>query len=64
LLDHYAEFERRRAEGGPPTVLIGDTIAGKGVDFIEGKAEWHIGFLGGVDVERALESIRRTQSAH
>jgi transketolase len=64
LLDHYADFERRRAEGGPPTVLIADTISGKGVDFIEGKAEWHIGFLGGVDVERALESIRRTQSAH
>jgi transketolase len=63
LLDLYSEFERRRSAGGSPTVLIADTVSGKGVDFIEGMAEWHIGFLGGADVERARESIRRTQMA-
>jgi len=62
LTKAYAGFEKRRAADGPPTVILADTVSGKGVEFIEGMAEWHIGFLGGVDVERALESIRRTQS--
>ena len=64
LLDAYAAFDARRAQDGPPTVIIADTISGKGIDFIEGMAEWHIGFLGGIDVDRAIESIRRTQSRH
>lgn len=45
--------ERRSATNGRPTVLLADTIAGKGVSFIEGMAEWHVGYLGGIDRERA-----------
>ncbi|GAA5187470.1 transketolase [Rugosimonospora acidiphila] len=61
LLAAYREFDDRRAAepDGPPTVLVADTVAGKGIDFIEGMAEWHVGYLGGVDRERAIASIRR-----
>lgn len=52
-----ARFERRRVSGGAPTVIIADTVAGKGVPPIEGMAEWHIGYLGGADLARALETV-------
>lgn len=51
-------FEERHAAGGPPTVIVADTIAGKGVPAIEGMAEWHIGYLGGSDLTDALEQVR------
>lgn len=50
-------FEQRRAEGGQPTVIVADTVAGKGVPPIEGMAEWHIGYLGGADLAAALETV-------
>lgn len=50
-------FEQRRAEGGKPTVIVADTVAGRGVPPIEGMAEWHIGYLGGDDLERALRTV-------
>jgi transketolase len=61
LLDEYRRFDERRAAApdGPPTVLVADTVAGKGVDFIEGMAEWHVGYLAGTDRVRAIASIRR-----
>lgn len=52
-----ARFEERRDAGGPPTVIVADTVAGKGVPPIEGMAEWHIGYLGGTDLEAALASV-------
>jgi transketolase len=61
LLRAYDRFEERRKAGSGPTVILADTVSGKGIDFIEGLAEWHIGYLGGVDVDRALASIRSTQ---
>ncbi|MBL7253242.1 transketolase [Paractinoplanes lichenicola] len=65
LLAAYEAFDARRAADpdGPPTVLVADTVAGKGVDFIEGMAEWHVGYLGGTDRERAVASIRRMFSS-
>lgn len=55
----YAGYdERRGAPGRPPTVLVADTVAGRGVSFIEGMAEWHVGYLAGVDRERAIADIR------
>ena len=59
LLAAYARFdERRRARDAPPTVLVADTVAGRGISFIEGMAEWHVGYLHGEDRERAERSIR------
>lgn len=54
-------FEQRRAAGGKPTVIVADTVAGRGVPPIEGMAEWHIGYLGGADLAAALESVGRGQ---
>jgi transketolase len=42
---------------GQPTVLLADTIAGKGVSFMEGTWQWHLGFLGPADRDRALAEI-------
>jgi len=36
-----AAFERARASGGRPTVIIAHTIKGKGVSFMENEAGWH-----------------------
>lgn len=59
LRDAYARYDRRRADPGAlPTVLVADTVAGKGVGFIEGMAEWHVGYFGDADLERAVSSIR------
>ncbi len=55
----YRSFDSRRATTAtPPTVLLADTVVGKGVDFIEGMAEWHVGYFAGVDADRARASIR------
>ncbi len=59
LRSAYARFDDHRARpGAPPTVLLADTVVGKGVDFIEGMAEWHVGYFAGVDADRARASIR------
>lgn len=58
-----ARFEERRVAGGPPTVIVADTVAGKGVPPIEGMAEWHIGYLGGADLEQALKSVGAKERA-
>ena len=58
LLAAYGRYDARRAiSGAPPTMLIANTVSGKGVSFIEGMAEWHVGYLHGLDVERALRDI-------
>ena len=55
----YGRFDTRRAEpDARPTVLVADTVAAKGIDFIEGMAEWHVGYLGGQDLDRAVLSIK------
>jgi transketolase len=59
LLAAYQRFAARAEDReAKPTVLIADTVAGKGIDFIEGMAEWHVGYLGGVDITRAVDSIQ------
>jgi len=40
-----------------PTVIIADTIKGKGVSFMEGKAAWHGKPLGDEDLKLALEEL-------
>jgi transketolase len=59
LLDAYSRFDEvRESSDARPTALIADTAAGRGIDFIEGMAEWHVGYLAGEDRERAEVSIR------
>lgn len=48
-----------------PTVIIAETIKGKGVDFMERNLAWHAGSLSATDLERAmaaLESSRQKES--
>ncbi len=40
-----------------PVALLADTIAGKGVSFMEGTWQWHLGYLGPGDRDRALAEI-------
>lgn len=42
-----------------PVVVLAKTVAGKGVSFMEGTWQWHLGFLGAADKQRAYEEIER-----
>jgi transketolase len=42
-----------------PTAIVARTVKGKGVSFMEHAEEWHLGFLGPADRERAEAEIRR-----
>jgi len=44
-----------------PTVIIAHTVAGKGVSFMEGKFEWHLGYLAPEDRGRALAELEETR---
>lgn len=52
MLEEALEQERDR-----PVVVLADTVAGKGVSFMEGTWQWHLGFLGEGDKERALAEL-------
>ena len=58
ILSALDRFDRRRSQAGAsPTVIFADTVSGKGIPFIEGMPEWHIGFLAGEDYDRAVIGI-------
>jgi len=40
-----------------PAVVLAYTVAGKGVSFMEGTWQWHLGFLGPKDLARVYEEI-------
>lgn len=42
-----------------PTVIIANTVKGKGVDFMEGVAQWHNGKLTDEQFEIAMESLKK-----
>lgn len=41
-----------------PTVVICETVKGKGVDFMEANLAWHAGSLGAEDLERAMSALK------
>ena len=51
--------EALNGEQQQPSVVLADTVAGKGVSFMEGTWEWHLGFLGPRDLEVAYAEIER-----
>ena len=55
LLDCFAGLPH--PESVQPTVLIANTVAGKGVSFMEDRFEWHLGYLAPPDQARALADL-------
>jgi transketolase len=54
----YDAFEQRRhSPDAPPTFILARTVSGNGVDFIEGDADWHLGYLAGADEDEAIRQI-------
>lgn len=49
-------------ESNTPTVIIAETVKGKGVDFMEHNLAWHAGSLGAADLERALAALNATRT--
>ncbi len=47
-------LEAARALKGKPSVIIADTVKGKGVSFMEGQAKWHSGSVNREEYELAL----------
>lgn len=48
-------------DSNKPTVVICETVKGKGVDFMERNLAWHAGSLGAADLERALAALSATR---
>jgi len=44
-----------------PTVVICETVKGKGVDFMEHNLAWHAGSLGAADLERAMAALEASR---
>ena len=45
------------ADTDVPTLIVADTVKGKGVPFMENDKNWHVGALGPADRERVLEAL-------
>ena len=52
-------FEKAKEIKGKPTVIIAKTIKGKGVSFMEDKAEWHGKATNDEEYNRAMEELGR-----
>ncbi|MFT4306518.1 MAG: transketolase [Microbacterium sp.] len=49
------------SDSDTPTVIVAETVKGKGVDFMERNLAWHAGSLGAADLERALAALNATR---
>jgi transketolase len=54
-------FEEAKKMKGKPTVILANTVKGKGVSFMENKAEWHGKAPKKEEAERALEELERNE---
>ena len=50
------------ADSDRPTVVICETVKGKGVDFMEHNLAWHAGSLGAADLERAMTALAASRT--
>lgn len=53
----YGAFESAKAYTDGPSVIIADTIKGKGVSFMEGKSAWHGKALSDEDLANAIKEL-------
>ena len=54
----FAVVERAKNDLGKPTMIVANTIKGKGVSFMENQAEWHSGPPTMEQYTKALEELR------
>lgn len=54
-------LEEAKKMKGKPTVIIADTVFGKGVSFMEGKPEWHAKAPNKTEAKKALEELGTRQ---
>jgi transketolase len=54
LIDAFSESEKNN---GKPTLILANTIKGKGVSFMENKVEWHHGLPSAEELAQALEEL-------
>lgn len=54
----FAAIESAKNEKGKPSIIIAKTIKGKGVSFMENKAEWHGSAPSQQQLEQALEELK------
>ncbi len=54
-------FDSLPADGKKPHMIIADTIKGKGIEWMENSRVWHLGYLAGVDAQRAIKDINEYQ---
>ncbi len=60
LMETKAELLSRK--NGKPKLIIANTIKGKGVDFMEGRLEWHYLPMGENLYQKAVEAVRSAYS--
>jgi len=56
-----ALFDSLPAAGTKPHMIIAHTIKGKGIEWMENSRVWHLGYLAGVDAQRAVHDIEAYQ---
>jgi transketolase len=54
-----AALEAARERKGLPTLILAETVKGKGVSFMENVADWHGKAPGKKEADQALDEIRR-----
>ncbi|RAK06289.1 transketolase [Halanaerobium saccharolyticum] len=54
LIDAFSESKKNN---GKPTLVLANTIKGKGVSFMENKVEWHHGLPSAEELAQALEEL-------
>lgn len=59
--DIFTALEDAKRMKGMPTMIIADTVKGKGVCFMENKAEWHGSAPNDAETQEALEKLRELQ---
>lgn len=53
----YSAFEAAKSYTEGPSIIIADTIKGKGVSFMEGKAAWHGKAIPDAELAKAIEEL-------
>lgn len=59
LRDVFRALDDFESTTGRPTVIVADTIKGKGVSFMEGSTDWHGSTPSAEEAEQAIEEIER-----